>query len=425
MEGQEYADAVYNKLSWSVWVPGLYDYNHAGLFYGVASDSTLRVLHAACCDPNDIVEEDDFFDQFLSQGPDYYGAYMLSTDYLDLEARRSITDTAAELNAGMLHYTPFNAIDYLGGYFDGTVSDIDNIRCDGVVEYTYEKNGLKVWWNTTESLSEWNISDWPDVDWHNNMPGITVNPDFEMSPWAQRGAPPGTGPSFGGPNPNNSNLSEPALVLLPFYSAWADYRAWVTYVAIQACDESGIHYIGYKIGSSGDWSYSPTQPQHPYAGCYMTTYIPLWKSSWVYFFAVDNGGNYPVYAETVWVEVGECGDEADCDDGDPCTEDECVDHWCQHTPIPGCCQYDEECDDGDVCTYDECLGYVCDNSSITPCCGNGDCEAGENHANCPADCPPECPNDVCDDGENPCNCPADCLIPGTTCCTRRRLRGRR
>lgn len=49
-----------------------------------------------------------------------------------------------------------------------------------------------------------------------------------------------------------------------------------------------------------------------------------------------------------------------------------------------------------------------------PVCGNGICETGETHENCPEDCPdsgPVCGNGVCEEGENAQNCPQDCGYP--------------
>jgi hypothetical protein len=65
-----------------------------------------------------------------------------------------------------------------------------------------------------------------------------------------------------------------------------------------------------------------------------------------------------------WGICPECADAGDCDDGDPCTADECVDGACVHAPIE-------------------------------PCCGNGVLEPGEEcdppaDDNCPGACQPDC-----------------------------------
>gem|GEM_PF-5178634 len=94
-------------------------------------------------------------------------------------------------------------------------------------------------------------------------------------------------------------------------------------------------------------------------------------------------------------ETGECvacQTDDECDDGDPCTVDECVDGACRHTDVEcpegqycdpetgECveCLTDDECDDGDLCTRDECIDGVCQNTPID--CGPGatcDPETGE------------------------------------------------
>ncbi len=57
---------------------------------------------------------------------------------------------------------------------------------------------------------------------------------------------------------------------------------------------------------------------------------------------------------------GCCSTFAECDDGDPCTEDSCPmnGEGCQNIDI--CCQSDADCDDGDdVCTNDTCVDEYC------------------------------------------------------------------
>jgi len=70
-------------------------------------------------------------------------------------------------------------------------------------------------------------------------------------------------------------------------------------------------------------------------------------------------------------ESGCCLKDADCDDGEPCTVDECSEAGgaCTHTDI--CCEADADCDDGDdVCTDDSCLDGYCQflPSGAAGCC---------------------------------------------------------
>jgi hypothetical protein len=115
------------------------------------------------------------------------------------------------------------------------------------------------------------------------------------------------------------------------------------------------------------------------------------------------------------VEIcGGCADDGDCDDGDVCTTDRCVSHTCVNAVIPGCCETDGDCDDGEVCTDDLCVGGVCQNNPVTNCChADGDCDDGD-----------VCTNDVCDSSNRCVNTVRpDCCLSDLDCddsdnCTR-------
>jgi len=84
-----------------------------------------------------------------------------------------------------------------------------------------------------------------------------------------------------------------------------------------------------------------------------------------------------------------CLTDAECMDGNPCTEDRCVANECTNVSIPGCvpCSGNDDCQDGNPCTADACGNDgVCENLSEpagTPC--------GNDAAEGPCDNP-----DVCD-----------------------------
>jgi len=65
---------------------------------------------------------------------------------------------------------------------------------------------------------------------------------------------------------------------------------------------------------------------------------------------------------------GGCINAAQCDDGNPCTSDQCVAGQCVNTPIPGCCQDAMDCDDGNPCTLDICQAGICIFQPIAGCC---------------------------------------------------------
>ena len=94
-------------------------------------------------------------------------------------------------------------------------------------------------------------------------------------------------------------------------------------------------------------------------------------------------------------EAGVCvGLPLDCDDGNPCTDDDCG-------PPDGCIHEDNSLtceDDGDPCTEDICSG------------GDGKCEGGESPEYCIVDCS-GCGDAVCGLNESPGECPVDCPVP--------------
>ncbi|MFH1532578.1 MAG: hypothetical protein ABIK09_17780 [Pseudomonadota bacterium] len=90
-----------------------------------------------------------------------------------------------------------------------------------------------------------------------------------------------------------------------------------------------------------------------------------------------------------------CDSPLDCDDGNPCTVDLCVNHACHRIPLPGvegCCAIDDHCDDWNDCTLDDCTLDPGEETGICEyivnyepggggiCCGvDGDCVDGNSN----------------------------------------------
>ena len=95
-----------------------------------------------------------------------------------------------------------------------------------------------------------------------------------------------------------------------------------------------------------------------------------------------------------------CPCECVCDDGDPCTIDECVNNQCVHTP--------KDCDDRNLCTSDQCVDGECVYTEIVcnddDLCTSDQCVRGE--------CVYE-PAVVCDDDDV---CTDDACNPETGQC---------
>jgi len=125
-----------------------------------------------------------------------------------------------------------------------------------------------------------------------------------------------------------------------------------------------------------------------------------------------------VYIVTV-TDASGCSDTAsvflglmNCDDGNICTDDLCVNSQCTHSPIPGCCLDVQDCTEGDACTDEACIGNRCYYSDV--CCDDDN----------------GCTWDYCDNGgciyvpkfcedSNPCTdnvcVGSQCIFPPTSC----------
>jgi hypothetical protein len=90
-------------------------------------------------------------------------------------------------------------------------------------------------------------------------------------------------------------------------------------------------------------------------------------------------------------EVSSCSSDANCDDGDPCTKDNCIAGACGHAAVFGCCKSDSACKSGQGCvsgvckavalcsackvdadcgtTYAKCVDFGAEGSGCLPVCG--------------------------------------------------------
>lgn len=82
-----------------------------------------------------------------------------------------------------------------------------------------------------------------------------------------------------------------------------------------------------------------------------------------------------------------CASAATCDDGIPCTTDQCVHEVCVHTLAGACCSADAECGDNDACTFDVCDHGGCLHVPVAdPLCCNSGTDCNDNIA---------CTSDTC------------------------------
>jgi hypothetical protein len=303
---QEYGDPVYRELGGFAGFLG-YNYNHTAIFSGLDNNDSGRVREAL--GSGITTQEVNYYHEFTSPDHDYYGAYTLNNRTMSFTDRKSVVSIAIDLvNAAIAYPSTFLqapvCLVYYGSSFDGTVADISNIRCDGFVEYCYEKNGFRVWRNQSYADNTWSIVLYPD--YHNDRPDMTRNPEREASPWAQRGAPAGaTGPQVIldlGYSLPDTKMTSASIIKVPTYQVTEVAGNSYVDVTVRATDESGIHIIGYKKPGDANWSYSPRQPQDPTSDSYSYT-VRVTTSGYFYTFAEDNGGNYPASAQGYVITV--------------------------------------------------------------------------------------------------------------------------
>jgi hypothetical protein len=83
--------------------------------------------------------------------------------------RANIANTAAALQDHNIWWTWVDQLDCKWFGWDGTIDDIDETRCDGVVEYSYEANGVRVCGGTDPSLFDISAPDRANLENHNNF----------------------------------------------------------------------------------------------------------------------------------------------------------------------------------------------------------------------------------------------------------------
>ena len=99
-----------------------------------------------------------------------------------------------------------------------------------------------------------------------------------------------------------------------------------------------------------------------------------------------------------------CLTNADCEDGNPCTNDTCSNSVCSHTSIPGCCIANSDCNDGLYCNGVETCGpgNTCQAGTAVSCPGQYCDESTDSCVNCltAANCNDSnaCTNDTCVSG---------------------------
>jgi hypothetical protein len=286
MDHQEVGDAVYRTLLYGDYFPDPLEYDHVALYIGLSSSGVHKVIQAEK-EYEGVYERDFSSINQPGAGESYWGAY--NTGNLSVQDRLDIVAVASLLEADTdIEYEFNDALDYTGWTWEGTVDDINNIRCDGLIEYSYEKSGENVW---GQYGSKYDISYSTDYcDAHNDMPDASVNADKELSPKAQRGGFGNTNTYMDPSTPRSPTTSYSITSGTLGSNGW--YKSDVE-VRIRASDDSGIYYIKRKFGVDGS-----------YATIYSSSStVTVSSSGTLYFYAKDNAGNYPYHFNSATINI--------------------------------------------------------------------------------------------------------------------------
>ncbi len=110
-----------------------------------------------------------------------------------------------------------------------------------------------------------------------------------------------------------------------------------------------------------------------------------------------------------------CEVDGDCDDGNACSADTCVNKLCKFTAIVGCnpCDIDSDCEDGNACTVDVCApGGACTNN---PADNGTACDDGQGCTSPDACNAGACAGPVNCAGGQGCDAEGECIPPAVDC----------
>ena len=298
----ELGDAVYNELV----VSGFNTYyDHAGIFIGVRPSSYYGEPYGIVLEA--LSETGVTENTLYTFGVEFGPYYPIGATFSD---RLAAVQTALECKG--LPYVSndndpdtYNALNFIGSTWEGDVSDIKSIRCDGLVEYCMEYNRVGIWkksdlWDIsrpTDSDTGENLS----LDVHNDLPPLIdlQNPCY-FYPKTQRGG------ALCGSGESSTTMYGRGLVDLPeIESVETLVSQGYELFKVNAFDESsGIAYLRFAIMDVGDspgfsdWDYADLADPGDYEQT-RDLYIWAYRPGDYYFQAVDGGGNlsdiWPVY----------------------------------------------------------------------------------------------------------------------------------
>jgi hypothetical protein len=197
--------------------------------------------------------------------------------------RRKVAATATAFYGKNIWWTWVDMLDYKAWDWNGTVDDIDETRCDGVVEYSYEKHNLKVC--EGRDARRWQISK-PGSD------NVENHEDFhngayqrgELCPRIQAGDGHGNDTAFIAPSAARPLLDEfsltslysPSAVAIQF-TVFAPHSEYIyARLLVRRSGEAPFHLVrtdDYALGPGapliGDWQLMKAIANGPEIGVWM------------------------------------------------------------------------------------------------------------------------------------------------------------
>ncbi len=285
---QEYGDPAYqvNSLPIYSWL------GHTGFFGGITPEGDYRLIEVAWL--TYCVLDDSWDIMINNPALEYWGTFNHDEIDMTFDLRRQVMNTSIGFIGEDISYIDFTSPDIMriveepGERIDP--DEITHFRCDGMVEYCFEYNDIPIWGRYGQN---YDVSIPANLIEHNELYGWNLeDPDYCTAPLVQCGMAGGT----------STHLTQDALVDLPIYEVGYVQDGIEVIVTISATDRSGIQYIAYNYND--EWRYSPAQPQHPNSDTYTYQFaVNVYEPTTLYFYAMDNAGNFPENAEEISLDL--------------------------------------------------------------------------------------------------------------------------
>jgi hypothetical protein len=207
-----------------------------------------------------------FINKFVENHSDITFHGTRSTPGINRYQRKLVTETAVSLYNRDIWYTWVDMLDYYGSGWTGAVDDIDELRCDGVVEYSYEKHDLRVCSGTDSA--KWKIArpGAGNAENHNDFHNNAYNPG-ELCPKIQAGND-GRDTALVPPAPARPVIT--SFSVTPFFLCFAPIISFET-------NAPGSYYVYARVlvRKKGGLTFHFAETEDPYGG--MGTPVGPWR----------------------------------------------------------------------------------------------------------------------------------------------------